>query len=129
MNRIIFLTIIASAFLFSSCTTDLPKPNILWITTEDISPQLGCYGFEFVNTPVLDELAAKGVMYTNAIASAPVCAPARTSIITGMHQSSIGGHHMRCKGWYPEEFKYYPQYLREAGYYCTNNSKTDYNLV
>jgi len=119
-------------FLNVSCSVnnkeELPKPNILWITTEDISPQLGCYGFEFVDTPVLDQLAADGVMYTNAIASAPVCAPARTSIITGMHQSSIGGHHMRCKGWYPEEFKYYPQYLREAGYYCTNNSKTDYNL-
>lgn len=35
---------------------------------------------------------------------------------------------MRCTGWFPEEFNYYPQYLREAGYYCTNNSKEDYNL-
>ena len=117
----------------SSCTVaqkdkEISNPNILWITTEDISPQLGCYGFEYVNTPVLDQLAADGVMYTNAIASAPVCAPARSSIITGMHQSSIGSHHMRCKGRFPGEFKYYPQYLREAGYYCTNNSKEDYNL-
>jgi arylsulfatase A-like enzyme len=104
------------------------KPNIIWITTEDISPQLGCYGYDYAHTPVLDKLAAEGIRYDNAIASAPVCAPARSSIITGMHQSSIGSHHMRCKGWFPEEFKYYPQYLREAGYYCTNQSKEDYNV-
>jgi len=105
------------------------KPNIIWITTEDISPQLGCYGYDYANTPVLDQLAAEGIRYDNAIASAPVCAPARSSIITGMHQSSVGSHHMRCKGWFPEEFKYYPQYLREAGYYCTNQSKEDYNMT
>lgn len=132
MRLKIFVFLFLGLFALNSCSVkpneELPKPNILWITTEDISPQLDCYGFEFVNTPVLDQLAADGVMYTNAIASAPVCAPARTSIITGMHQSSIGGHHMRSTGWFPEEFKYYPQYLREAGYYCTNNSKTDYNL-
>jgi len=131
--KIINLFSIGIIFLIVSCSVqnqeELPLPNILWITTEDISPQLGCYGFDFVDTPVLDQLAADGVMYTNAIASAPVCAPARTSIITGMHQSSIGGHHMRCTGWFPEEFNYYPQYLREAGYYCTNNSKEDYNLA
>jgi len=105
------------------------QPNILWITTEDISPNLGCYGDEFAHTPFLDQLAKEGVMYTNAIASAPVCAPARSSIATGMHQSSIGSQHMRSKGKFPETFKYYPEYLREAGYYCTNNSKEDYNLV
>lgn len=104
------------------------RPNILWITTEDISPQLGCYGDKFAQTPFLDQLASEGVMYNNAIASAPVCAPARSSIITGMHQSSIGSHHMRSKGWFPETFKYYPEFLREAGYYCTNTNKEDYNL-
>tara|TARA_R110002049_G_scaffold4383_8_gene30643 strand:- start:797 stop:2683 length:1887 start_codon:yes stop_codon:yes gene_type:complete len=114
------------------CKGQSPKklqPNILWITTEDISPNLGCYGDEFARTPFLDQLAKDGVMYTNAIASAPVCAPARSSIATGMHQSSIGAQHMRSKGKFPEAFKYYPEYLREAGYYCTNNSKEDYNLV
>lgn len=133
MNIKVVPFLIAFLFILSPCFSNTSKqesskPNILWITTEDISPQLGCYGWDYVDTPVLDQLAADGVMYTNAIASAPVCAPARTSIITGMHQSSIGGHHMRCTGWFPEEFSYYPEYLREAGYYCTNNSKEDYNL-
>ena len=118
--------------LFSSCkgqSTKSVQPNILWITTEDISPNLGCYGDAFAKTPFLDQLAKGGVMYTNAIASAPVCAPARSSIATGMHQSSIGSQHMRSKGKFPGTFMYYPEYLREAGYYCTNNSKEDYNLI
>ena len=132
MNIKIILSLFLIISFLWSCEnkrqTKLEKPNILWITTEDISPQLGCYGAKFAHTPVLDQLAAEGVLYNNAIASAPVCAPARSSIITGMHQSSIGSHHMRCKGWFPEEFKYYPEFLREAGYYCTNNAKEDYNV-
>ena len=104
-------------------------PNILWLTTEDIGPDIGCYGSNNVTTPVIDNLASKGVLFSNAYASAPVCAPARSSIITGMYAPSIGSQHMRSKGKFPEEFKYFPQYLEEKGYYCTNNSKTDYNLV
>ncbi|MBA7591950.1 hypothetical protein ES708_34121 [subsurface metagenome] len=103
-------------------------PNILWLTTEDIGAEIGCYGDKNATTPVIDNLAANGVMYTNAYASAPVCAPARSSIITGMYAPSIGSQHMRSTGKFPEEFKYFPQYLVEKGYYCTNNSKTDYNL-
>ena len=130
MKKLAIFSFITLA-LFLNCKeseSKLETPNIIWITTEDISPQLGCYGDPFANTPFLDQLAAEGVLYNNAIASAPVCSPARSSIITGMHQSSIGSHHMRCTGWFPEEFKYYPQYLREAGYYCTNAVKEDYNL-
>lgn len=103
-------------------------PNILWISVEDISPDIGCYGDKNAHTPVLDKLAENGVRYTNAIANAPVCAPARSVIITGMYQTSIGSHRMRCKGRMPEGFKYYPQILRDQGYYCTNNQKEDYNL-
>jgi uncharacterized sulfatase len=129
MNKIISCVIAGSFAIIHSINAQQERPNILWITTEDISPQLGCYGDEHAATPFLDQLAAEGVLYENAIASAPVCAPARSSLITGMHQSSIGSHHMRCTGWFPEELKYYPQILREGGYYCTNNVKEDYNLA
>jgi N-sulfoglucosamine sulfohydrolase len=104
------------------------RPNILWISVEDISANLGCYGDTFAKTPVLDKLAASGTMYNNAIASSPVCAAARSAIITGMYASSLGTQHMRCQGRLPEGVKFYPQILREAGYFCTNNAKTDYNL-
>lgn len=106
----------------------LPPPNILWITNEDISPNLGCYGDTYAKTPYLDKLAQEGVLYTNAFASAPVCAVARSSIISGMFSQSIGTQHMRCAGRLPSGAALYPTLLRQAGYYCSNNVKTDYNL-
>ncbi|MDZ7693990.1 MAG: sulfatase-like hydrolase/transferase [Balneolaceae bacterium] len=71
------------------------RPNILWISVEDISPLMGVYGDPVVETPVIDQLAAEGMMYSRAFATAGVCSPSRTAIITGMHQSSIGAHHHR----------------------------------
>ena len=126
-----FFFIAAAGLLNIACFTpedNLPPPNILWITTEDISPNLGAYGDEYAHTPNLDALAASGVTYTQAFATAPVCAVARSSIITGMYSPSIGTQHMRCAGRLPEGVQLYPAYLKEAGYYVTNNSKTDYNL-
>ena len=116
--------------LATSCTTDpeLAPPNILWITAEDMSPNMGSYGDVYADTPNLDELASEGVVYLNAFATAPVCAVARSSIISGMYSSSIGTQHMRCAGQLPEGAQLYPELLRNAGYYTTNNSKTDYNL-
>lgn len=104
------------------------QPNILWISCEDISAHLGCYGDPHAITPNLDQLAVEGVRYSNAFTAAGVCAPCRSTIITGMYQNSIGTHHMRCNAKLPEWLKPFPMYLREAGYYCTNNSKTDYQF-
>ena len=104
------------------------KPNILWLTSEDHSPHMGCYGDKIARTPNVDALAAKGMLFKKAWSVAPVCAPARTAIISGLYPSSSGGIHMRSMVSLPSGFKMYPQFLREAGYYCTNNSKTDYNL-
>lgn len=124
-----FLTIIAISLSFTSCQEKVSEelPNILWLVSEDNSPLLGCYGDEFATTPNLDELASEGFLYTHAYANAPVCAPARNTIITGVYACSNGNQHMRS--YYPksESVKTYPEYLREVGYYCTNNVKTDYN--
>ncbi|MHC4756045.1 MAG: sulfatase-like hydrolase/transferase, partial [Planctomycetota bacterium] len=109
-------------------TNGAPRPNILWISAEDISPDLGCYGDTYADTPNLDRFAAESVRYTNAFTPAGVCAPCRSATITGMYQSSIGTQHMRCKGVPPAQVKCFPEYLRAAGYYCTNNSKTDYQF-
>ncbi len=105
-----------------------PRPNILWITSEDNGPHLGCYGDTYATTPHLDRLAGKGMIYLSAWSNAPVCAPARTTIITGMYPPSTGSEHMRSMIRLPDGMKMFPQFLREAGYYCTNNSKEDYNL-
>jgi len=120
---------ILTVLLFTSCKEKAPEelPNILWLTSEDNSPLLGCYGDKFATTPNLDQLAADGFSYTHAYANAPVCAPARNTIITGVYACSNGNQHMRSKYPKSEIVKTYPEFLREAGYYCTNNSKTDYN--
>ncbi len=114
--------------LFSCTSTPVEPPNILWITSEDNGPQLGAYGDDFADTPILDSLAQRGMIYTNAWSNAPVCAPARTAIISGVYPVSLGAQHMRSLVTMPAGMKMYPQFLREAGYYCTNNSKEDYNL-
>ncbi|HIE29033.1 TPA: sulfatase [Candidatus Poribacteria bacterium] len=116
------------------------RPNILWISCEDISPRLGCYGDPVARTPNLDRLAEQGMRFTKVFTSSPVCAPCRSGIITGMYQTSIGTHHMRTthKGEGlptpysavpPPYVKTFTEYLRAEGYYCTNNSKTDYQFT
>jgi N-sulfoglucosamine sulfohydrolase len=104
------------------------RPNIVWITCEDLSPHLGCYGDDQAITPTLDKLATEGVRYTQAFANTGVCATARSCLVTGMYASSIGSQHMRCTATLPGFFKTFPQLLREAGYYTGNVSKTDYNF-
>ncbi|WP_162340727.1 sulfatase family protein [Cyclobacterium salsum] len=103
------------------------RPNVLWITCEDISPYLGSYGFDQAHTPNLDKLAKKSIQYSQAYADAPVCAVARATILSGMFASTTGTHQMRTRVQLPNQIPAYPKILREAGYYCTNNSKKDYN--
>lgn len=104
------------------------RPNILWLSCEDMSPDLGCYGDPYARTPRIDRLASEGMRYLRAFSVAGVCAPSRSGIITSMYPTSIGTHHMRSQGVPPPFVKCFPEYLRAAGYYCTNRSKTDYNL-
>src|SRR3982751_200554 len=116
------------------------RPNILWITCEDISPFIGAYGDKEVNTPNIDQLAKEGIRYTHVYTTAGVCAPSRSSLITGMYPTSIGTQHMRTIGdpkyqpvpsysvVVPYYVKCFPEYLRKAGYYCTNNEKQDYQF-
>ena len=104
------------------------RPNIVWISCEDISQHLGCYGEEFSVTPNIDQLAKESVRYTRAFTVHGVCAPSRSGIITGMYPSSLWSVNMRCRALKPDSIKCFPQYLREAGYYCTNKSKEDYNF-
>jgi arylsulfatase A-like enzyme len=104
------------------------RPNILWMVSEDNNPYLGCYGDPIAHTPTLDALAKKGVLYRNAFSNGPVCATSRFGILTGVYAESCApANHMRATAHLPKELKTYPEYLREAGYYCINNFKTDYN--
>ena len=80
------------------------RPNILWLSVEDMSPHLGSYGERLIATPNLDKLAARAIRYNNALTAAGVCAPSRNAIITGRMQTSNGGHNMRTlNNTYPEQ--------------------------
>ncbi len=114
-------------------------PNILWLTNEDMSPRLGCYGDTTARSPNIDKLASESILYTHAFSISGVCSPSRSALITGMYPTSITTLHHRTtspgvpgvepyQGVPPPEVKGFPEYLRAAGYYCTNNAKTDYQF-
>ncbi|HBJ87035.1 MAG TPA: sulfatase [Verrucomicrobiales bacterium] len=123
------LSLVLSSFVILHSSLAAGRPNILWLTSEDHGPHMGCYGDTYATTPNVDALAAKGMLFKHVWSNAPVCAAARTTIIAGMYGPSTGGEHMRSMVPMPQGTKMYPQFLRESGYYCTNNSKEDYNLA
>jgi arylsulfatase A-like enzyme len=140
-NFILFIFLFCVAQLQAqNITKTASRPNIIWITCEDISPFIGAYGDQEVKTPNIDGLAKEGVRYTRVFTTAGVCAPSRSAIITGMYQTSVGTQHMRTIGdpkyqpvpsysaVIPYYVKCFPEYLRKAGYYCTNNEKQDYQF-
>ncbi|RDZ51354.1 sulfatase [Haloferax sp. Atlit-4N] len=115
-------------------------PNIVWISMEDTTPRFGCYGDNTARTPNIDDMAADGRRYDNAFCTAGVCAPSRASVMTGLYPPTIGAHHMRTRTHdyegLPDSYEAVPphyvtavsEYLRDAGYYCTLDSKTDYQF-
>ena len=136
---------LATAFLLLGIETVAAdtRPNILWVIVDDMSANFSCYGETLISTPHLDGLAGRGVKFTNAYVTAPVCSPNRSAFITGMYQTSIGAHHHRSgrgrlKIELPEGIRPIPELFREAGYYTsitgwpnkprTNAGKTDYNF-
>jgi len=133
--RLLVFTIVLSVAFGKAATTPAAdaaqdRPNILWITAEDMSPTLGCYGDDYATSPHIDKLATESVRYTHAFATAPVCSPSRSCLITGCYAPSLGTHNMRSAFPIPEFMTGFPSVLREQlGYYTTNNVKTDYNTA
>lgn len=133
MNNKIFLcsaaAFVASSFQLKAKSIEPDRPNILWLTFEDTSWfEFGCYGNNQVSTPVIDGLAEHGVQFMNASSVAPQSSPARSSLITGSYATSYAMDLHPVPFDTPEGI-FFPQYLRDAGYYCTNNSKTHYNTT
>ena len=146
LGKQFFVTLLISLFCFAfkGYSQTNKKPNILWITCEDMSLHLSCFGEKEISTPNLDKLASEGIKFTNVYTAAGVCAPSRSAIITGMYPSSIGTDNMRNYNpgkkvdvnapvpsysvVVPSYVKCFSEYLRENGYYCTNNPKEDYQF-
>ncbi|MCU0982807.1 MAG: sulfatase-like hydrolase/transferase [Pirellulaceae bacterium] len=110
------------------------RPNILWITAEDICPNLGCYGDPDAVTPNLDSFASQGVRFVNCFSVHPCCSPSRSALATGVYPTRLGTFQHRGKMWVNAELvKCFPSWLRSAGYYTFNGSrggsaKLDYNF-
>src|SRR4051812_47121771 len=113
-----FLIALLSALGAHTAAAD--RPNILWLTAEDMSPNLGCYGDTDASSPRIDAFARKAVRFTNAFATAPVCSPARSCLITGMFATSLGTQRLRSQFPVPDHIRPFTALLRQAGYYCTN---------
>ncbi|GAJ02266.1 unnamed protein product, partial [marine sediment metagenome] len=132
----------ASASARRASKTTNRKPNILWILSEDICPDLSCYGTPAVQTPNLDKLAGEGVRFTSAFTTSPVCSTSRSAMITGMYQTTIGVHHHRSHrndGYtLPKPVRLITDYFRQARYFTANvktaapgvkgSGKTDFNF-
>ena len=131
MNRILNTSfVVIFLIVLALCAQERDKPNILWITSEDNNVSwVGAYGNTHVQTPNIDNLASEGFKYTEAYANAPVCAPSRSTWITGLYAISTGTQHMRSRNLIPHnKISYYPDLLKENGYYTANANKTDYNI-
>ncbi|MBC2665405.1 sulfatase-like hydrolase/transferase [Novosphingobium flavum] len=118
----------AAQSVAARAATARERPNILWLVSEDNNPYIGAYGDRIAHTPNIDALAKRGILYRNVYSNAPVCAPTRFTILTGVHsQSAAPANHMRANAKAFGILPTYPEEMRKAGYYCTNNAKTDYN--
>ena len=115
--------------LATAAPADPARPNILWITVEDMSPHLGSYGDPDARTPHLDRFARDSVRYTHAFATAPVCSPSRSCLITGLYATTLGTQRLRSQFPLPATIGPFTAGLRQLGYYTSNNVKTDYNLA
>ncbi|VGO11533.1 Arylsulfatase [Pontiella desulfatans] len=130
MKRRVFIYTATLASTLPAAAKPQERPNILWLTCEDNNIDwVGCYGNPHADTPNIDQLAAEGFQYMHAYANAPVCAPSRSTWITGMLSISNGTFPMRSRNEIPHDrIKYYPDYLKANGYYVGNSTKTDYNI-
>ena len=107
-------------------------PNFVWLTSEDNSVHFSrIYSEAGISMPAIEGLAEHGLIFEHAFSNAPVCSVARTTLLAGAYAPRIGAqYHRRSKLVpMPDNGRMYPWYLQQAGYYTSNNSKTDYNVV
>ncbi len=133
-NTWIIIAAIILSWLLHSCKSSdaLPPPNIVWITSEDNSIHyMELYTEGGAPTPNIEALAEHGLLFSNAFSNGPVCSVARSTLISGCYAPRIGANFHRREKHVPMPggLKMFPEYLRNAGYYTTNNSKEDYNIL
>ena len=144
MKPILSLLAFFSLLCAPVLAADRTPVNVVWIVIEDASPHIGCYGEKLIKTPHIDQMAREGIRCSNAFVTAPVCSSSRSAMVSGMYQTTLGVHNHRSQtssgkgggnaAYYdsykvPKSVKLIPELFRDAGYYVTNKSKTDYNFI
>ena len=134
MKRDLLLLALAVLVLFPSCKSEeaLETPNIVWITSEDNSKHfMKLFDEHGASAPNIEFLASMGIQFNNAFSNAPVCSVARSTLISGCYTPRIGAQYHRKHAMVPmpDGLRMFPAYLRDAGYYTTNNAKEDYNII
>lgn len=122
-SLLLFLAFLSTGF---SQSDQAKGPNILWLVVEDMSPYLASYNNAYTQTPTLDKMAAEGLVFDHAYSNGAQCSPARSTLITGIYAPMLATDWHREGRAIPNGL-FYPGYLKKAGYYTTNNAKTDYN--
>ena len=144
MKLIPFLLALFSLLCSPLIGADRTNVNVVWIVIEDASPHVACYGETLIKTPNIDRLARDGIRCKNAFVTSPVCSSSRSAMVSGMYQTTLGVHNHRSQtssgkgggnaAYYesyevPKSVKLIPELFRDAGYFVTNKSKTDYNFI
>ena len=144
MKPILSLFALFSLLCAPVLAADRTNLNVVWIVIEDASPHIGCYGEKLIKTPHIDRMAREGIRCKNAFVTSPVCSSSRSAMVSGMYQTTLGVHNHRSQtssgkgggnaAYYdsykvPKSVKLIPELFRDAGYYVTNKSKTDYNFI
>ena len=126
------ITTFYALLIFSSLLRSADRPNFVWLISEDNSKHfLKMFDEHGAETPRIAQLASHGLIFNHAFSNAPVCSVARTTLITSCYGPRIGTqfHRRSVLVPMPDGLKMFPAYLRDAGYYTTNNRKKDYNAI
>jgi uncharacterized sulfatase len=129
---VIFAAVLAFAPSFAERADAADRPNVVWIVSEDNSHHYLRHFFkDGAPAPNIEALAAHGVTFDHAFSNAPVCSVARSTLATGCLGPRIGTqfHRKHTIATLPQGLRMFSEILRGAGYYTSNNSKTDYNAT
>lgn len=129
---VIFAAVLAVSPWFAEQSHAADRPNVVWIVSEDNSHHYLKHFFESgAPAPNIEAMAAHGITFDHAFSNAPVCSVARSTLATGCLGPRIGTqfHRKHTIATLPQGLRMFSELLRDAGYYTSNNSKTDYNAT
>ncbi|MCI4669202.1 MAG: sulfatase [Bacteroidia bacterium] len=133
INYLTFLMFFFGLNAFWACsqkTDPVSKPNVLFISIDDLRPSLGVYGDSIAISPHIDQLASEGITFRETFCQSAVCAPSRASLMTGLRPDSTRVWHLgdKFRELHPDILTM-PQYFSRFGYHTVNLGKIFHNYM